>query len=712
MKSPFLFQCRIVAAFVAATSLSACAHAADEPYDLVVYGGTSAAVIAAVQAKKMGKSVVVVCPDKHLGGLSSGGLGWTDTGNKAVIGGLAREFYHRVWKHYEQPAAWKWQTREQYGNRGQGTPAIDGSQRTMWIFEPHVAEKVFEDFVKEYNIPVHRDEWLDRAAGVAKSGRRMTSIRMLSGKQYAGRMFIDATYEGDLLAAAGVDSTVGREANSQYGEEHNGVQTGVLHHRHHFGVLKEKISPYWTPGDPASGVLPRISTEPPGEFGAADKRVQAYCYRMCLTDHPENRVPFEKPEGYDARQYELLVRIFAAGWRETFDKFDPIPNRKTDTNNHGPFSTDNIGYSYDYPEASYERRREILREHQRYQQGWLYFIATDPRVPKDVQDEMRRWGLAKDEFTDNGHWPHQIYVREARRMVGLYVMTENELRKKRPTPDSVGMGSYTIDSHNVQRYITPEGYVQNEGDIGVPTGGPYAIAYGSLVPRRGQCDNLLVPVCLSSTHIAFGSIRMEPVFMILGQSAATAAALAIDAGIAVQDVPYARLRERLLADGQVLEYASPVPAGGKGERRGAIDANKLPGIVVDDDAARLTGNWKISSAAASYIGGGYRHDGDAQDGQAAARFEAPLPASGRYEVRLAYTPHANRSTKTVVEIEHAGGRQQRTINQRQAPSIDGNFVSLGTFEFAAGKPAVVIVTNRGADGYVIIDAVQWLKAAP
>jgi hypothetical protein len=528
-----------------------------DDYDIVIYGGNSAAVIAAVQAKKMGKSVVVVSPDKHLGGLSSGGLGWTDSGNKAVIGGLSREFYHRVWKHYDQPAAWKWQKKDDYGNKGQGTPAIDGAERTMWIFEPHVAEQVFEDFVQEYAIPVRRDEWLDRAKGVKKDGQRIASITTLSGWTYSGKAFIDATYEGDLLAAAGVKYHVGREANSVYGEEHNGVQTGVLHHRHHFGFLKQKISPYVVPGDPKSGVLPRISSLPPGEFGSGDSKVQAYCYRTCLTDHDANRVPFAKPAGYDAKQYELLVRIFAAGWRETFDKFDPIPNHKTDTNNHGPMSSDNIGMNYDYPEASYERRREILDEHQRYQQAWYYFIANDPRVPADVREAISRWGLAKDEFTDNGNWPHQIYVREARRMIGQYVMTENELRKTRPTPDSVGMGSYTIDSHNIQRYITPEGYVQNEGDIGVPTGGPYAIAYGSLVPKRGECDNLLVPVCLSSTHIAFGSIRMEPVFMILGQSAATSAALAIDGKQPVQDVPYSQLRTQLLADGQVLEYRPP-----------------------------------------------------------------------------------------------------------------------------------------------------------
>jgi FAD dependent oxidoreductase len=551
---------RIFKLFAFSLIVAASSGAQPMTYDLVVYGGTSAGIIAAGQAKRMGKSVVVVAPEKHLGGLSAGGLGFTDTGDKSVIGGLSREFYQRVWSHYDAPGAWKWQKREEYGNKGQGTPAMDGEHRTMWIFEPHVAERVFEDLVKEYQIPVHRNEWLNRANGVAKRNGRIASLTTLSGRAYSGRMFIDATYEGDLMAAGGVEYHVGREAQATYGEKWNGVQTGVLHHRHHFGVLKGPISPYLLPGDPKSGLLPRISATPAGEFGQADRRIQAYCYRMCLTDHPENRIPFEKPEGYDPRQYELLLRVFEAGWRETFQKFDPIPNRKTDSNNHGPFSTDNIGMNYDYPDASYERRRAILQEHERYQKGWLYFIANDPRVPAEVRDEMRKWGLAKDEFTDNGGWPHQIYVRESRRMLGMFVMTEHELLKTRPTPDPVGMGSYTIDSHNVQRYVTPDGAVQNEGDIGVSTNGPYSIAYGALVPRRGQADNLIVPVCVSSSHIAFGSIRMEPVFMVLGQSAATAAAMAIDAGVAVQDVPDAQLREKLLKDGQILERPG---AGGR-----------------------------------------------------------------------------------------------------------------------------------------------------
>lgn len=534
---------------IALLALLPSALAAEYQADLVVYGGTSSAVVAAVQGSRMGLEVALVSPDTHLGGLSSGGLGWTDTGRKDTIGGLAREFYHRVWKHYQQPEAWRWQKAEEYGNQGQGTEAMDGANRTMWIFEPHVAEAAFEAMLSESTVRVHRDAWLDRATGVERDGVRITAIRTLAGDTFRGRMFIDATYEGDLMAAAGVRYHVGRESNATYGEAWNGVQTGVLHHRHYF---MSDISPYVVPGDPSSGLLPRISGEDPGVYGAGDHRVQAYCFRMCLTQHPENRVPFEKPEGYDPAQYALLARVFESGWREVFDKYDPIPNLKTDTNNHGPFSTDNIGMNYDYPEASYERRREIIREHETYQKGLMYFMANDPSVPEEVRSALASWGLARDEFTDNGHWPRQLYIREARRMVGAYVMTEHDTLGKREVPDPVGMGSYVLDSHNVQRYVKPDGFVQNEGDIGVKPPGPYRIAYGALVPRVEECENLLVPVCLSSSHIAFGSIRMEPVFMILGQSAATAAAMAIHLDCTVQEVPYQKLRERLVADDQRL----------------------------------------------------------------------------------------------------------------------------------------------------------------
>lgn len=531
-------------------TLLSCGNSETYKADVIIYGGTSAAVTAAVEVIQSGKTAIIVSPDIHIGGLSSGGLGFTDTGNKATIGGLSREFYHRVWLHYNDTASWKWEKHDEYGNKGQGTPAMDGANRTMWIFEPHVAEKVFEDFISEYKIPVYRDEWLNRETGVVTKNGKIVSITTISGKTFKGKMFIDATYEGDLMASAGVTYTVGREACSEYNEQWNGVQAGVYHHKHYF---KSDISPYVIQNDPNSGLLPYVSSEPIQPNCSGDDKIQAFCFRLCMSNHPENRVPFEKPENYDPKNYELLARVFEAGWDEWFEKYDMIPNRKTDTNNHGPFSTDFIGMNYDYPEASYERRKEIIEEHENYQKGLLHFVTTDERVPEKIRNEMSRWGLAKDEFTDNGNWPHQLYIREARRMIGHYVTTENEVLGKVNVEDPVGMGSYTMDSHNIQRYVTDQGYVQNEGDVGVHPKKPYKISYGSIIPKKEECTNLLVPVCVSSSHIAFGSIRMEPVFMILGQSAAIAACLAIDRKKAVQDVDYILLQERMLRKKQIIK---------------------------------------------------------------------------------------------------------------------------------------------------------------
>lgn len=666
-------------------------------YDVVVYGGTSGAVTAAVQAARMKRSVVLVCPDRHLGGLSSGGLGYTDTGNKGVIGGLSREFYHRVWKHYQTDEAWAWQKRAEYGNKGQGTPAIDGANRTMWIFEPHVAEQVFEDFVSDHDIPVLRDEWLDRESGVTVEDGRITEIRMLSGKRFRGKMFIDATYEGDLMATAGVSFHVGREGEDVYGEIWNGIRTKVKHHGHWF---KKPVSAYVKPGDPSSGLVARVSPKPPGKEGGGDQRIQAYCFRMCLTNHPENRVPFPKPDGYDPAQYELAVRVFETGWRQHFNKFDPIPNRKTDTNNHGPFSTDNIGMNYDYPEGSYERRREIIAEHEQYQQGLMYFLANDPRVPEDVRSAVSQWGLSKDEFRDNGNWPHQIYVREARRMIGEYVMTEHDCLGTRETPAPVGMGSYTMDSHNVQRYVDEEGFARNEGDIGVKCP-PYEISYGSIVPKKDECSNLLVPVAVSSSHIAFGSIRMEPVFMILGQSAATAACMSIEKGIAVQSLKYADLQERLLADGQVLEYTGPAISSGR-----SIHPKTLKGFVVDDLQAKVTGEWGSSTSTGKFVAGSYRHDGNTGKGEKSVQFRIKVEKAGRYEVRLAYSPNPNRATNVPVTVTGQGGEQSIIVNQKVEPPIDGAWLALAGLSVKAGGTVTVTVSNKGTDGYVIADAVN------
>ncbi|MBO9619143.1 MAG: FAD-dependent oxidoreductase [Niabella sp.] len=535
-----------------------------KPYtaDVVIYGGTAAAVIAAVEVAQSGKKVIIVSPDKHLGGMTSSGLGFTDTGDKSVIGGLARDFYHRIWAYYNQPQTWKWEAKTAYGNKGQGTLAIDGANRTMWIFEPHIAEQVFEDYIREYKIPVYRDEWLNRESGVTLHDKKIASITTLSKKQFSARVFIDATYEGDLMAAAGIAYTVGREANSVYGETWNGIEKGVRQHRHNFLILSHPVDPYKTAGDKSSGLLAGISNLPPGNNGEGDHRIQAYCYRVCMSSNAQNRVPFPKPAHYNAADYELLIRIFDTGWDEWFQKFDAIPNKKTDTNNHGPFSADYIGANYAYPDASYAARRRILKAHETYQKGLLWFVANDPRVPGRVRSRMQQWGLPKDEFKDNGGWPWQLYIREARRMNGIYTMTQQDVLSKKETPHSIGMGSYAMDAHNAQRYVDEAGHVQNEGDIGVGPDKPYKIAFESILPQKEACSNLLVPVCLSSSHIAYGSIRMEPVFMILGQSAAVAAELAIDQAAAVQDLSYGNVQKVLETRGQILsrQFRTKKPA--------------------------------------------------------------------------------------------------------------------------------------------------------
>ena len=679
-----------------------CVTAASKDVDVVIYGDTSAAIASAVQVKRMGKTVVVVAPHVHLGGLSSSGLGWTDSGKKEAIGGIAREFYHRVWRHYQGPEAWSWQKKDDYGNRGQGSPAIDGDRRTMWVFEPKVAEMIFESWVKENEIEVIRDEWLDRENGVKTENGKIISITTLSGNTYRGKMFLDCTYEGDLLASAGVSYFIGREANSVYGETLSGVQTKNAK-KHQFSGM---VDPFVKEGVPSSGLLARISDSGPGQEGSGDSKMQAYNFRVCLTQVEDNRLPFPKPDGYDASQYELLLRTLQMGSRHVFGKFDPIPNSKTDTNNHGPFSTDNIGMNYDYPDGSYEQRKAIVAEHEQYQKGYFYFLSNDPRVPEDVRERMSRWGLAKDEFKDNGNWPHQIYVREARRMVGSFVMTELHLRDLKETPRSVGMGSYNMDSHNVQRYVAKDeqgrAYVLNEGDIQVNPGGPYEISYDSIIPKHGECPNLLVPVCISSSHIAFGSIRMEPVFMILGQSAATAAVLSIESGLDVQSLPYEVLKEKLLMDGQVLELERKnIVSYGEG-----IDPSSLSGVVIDDEKIKFSGEWIRSSSLRPFIGSSYHHDGNTGKGMRSAEFPFQVERNGLHEVRVSFLPHGNRAGEVRYEIDTAKGKQIVKLDQRRKSDGDNLWHSLGSFQFLAEQKYSVKVSNEDTEGFVIVDSAR------
>lgn len=665
-----------------------------QSYDVVVYGGTSGGIAAAVQVARMGKTVVLTEPGKHLGGLTSGGLGATDIGNKAAIGGLSREFYRRVARHYGRDDAWVRQSRDDFRKLSKRDQA---QEDTMWTFEPHVAEAIYRELLREAKVPVLLGARLDLAAGVRKDGNRIVSVKMESGLVLRGAMFIDASYEGDLMAKAGVSYHVGRESNATYGETLNGVFFGDKHQ------FKVPVDPYVVPGDPKSGLLACIHGDDPGQAGQGDRRIQAYNFRMCMTDDPANRIPFPKPDGYDARRYELLLRYIQAGVWDAMGSITPMPNRKTDMNNNGAFSTDHIGMNYDYPDGDHATRERIFREHVAYQQGLMWFLANDPRLPEKVRDDANRWGLSKDEFTDSGGWPHQMYVREARRMISDYVMTQHHCQRRQVADDPVGLAAYTMDSHNCQRYVDKDGHARNEGDVQVGGFPPYPIAFRSIVPREAECSNLIVPVCLSASHIAYGSIRMEPVFMVLGQSSATAACQAIDQSSAIQRVDTSALRDRLKADGQVLEWAAPVGAG-----RASVDVKSLPGLVLDDSQAKLTGEWASSSALGGFVGQGYLHDSDRAKGEKAARFDLALPAPGRYEVRIAYVANANRAKNVPVTVESSDGVRMIRVNQQREPAKGSPFFSIGTFRFEGDAKGAVVIANGDTDGHVIVDAVQCL----
>jgi hypothetical protein len=529
-------------------------------YDIVIYGGTSAGISAAIQSSRMGKTVVLIEPTRRIGGLTTGGLGQTDIGNKQAIGGIAREFYQQVKNYYQQPENWKWQKSTEYRDGGQ--TQTKAGEDAMWTFEPSAALKIFHEMLEqEKHITLVFNQRLDRKNGVKKKKGVISSITMESGEMYMGKVFIDATYEGDLMATAGVSFTIGRESNKQYGETLNGVHTfdtaRTMTNRPARNSINHNfvpdVDPYREKGNPASGLLPFIDPNGPGEEGSASKAVQAYCFRMCLTNHPENRIPFEKPASYNELEYELLLRNYEAGEKGFPWINSDMPNRKTDTNNRLGFSTDFIGQNYDYPEATYSERDAIAERHRNYQKGLMWTLAYHPRMPEHIRNEVSKWGMSKDEFTEGNGWQEQLYVREARRMVGSTVMTQYHCEGLTVVQDPVGLAAYGMDSHHIQRYVTKEGFVKNEGNVEAYVKGPYPISYGAIVPKEKECKNLLVPVCLSATHIAFGSIRMEPVFMVLGQSAAIAASMAIDKNIAVQKLNYDELQKALVGYQQRLK---------------------------------------------------------------------------------------------------------------------------------------------------------------
>ena len=669
--------------------------------DVCVYGGTSGGVAAAVVVAREGKSVILVEPGKHLGGMTTGGLGHTDFGNKRVIGGISRTFYHELGKHY--------------------------GKDEVWQFEPSVAERQYQKWVKESNVRVLFDHRISAAekegtrvarlvldhAPPEESGAPAANAKQEKAVVVEAKMFIDATYEGDLMAKAGVKYHVGRESVEMYGESLNGIREKTP--KHQFIVPTD---PYVKKGDPSSGLLPLIQSRDGGKPGEGDRSVQAYNFRMCLTNRPENRLPITAPPGYDERRYELLGRyldtLIAHGQKPSLGmlwKIDMMPNGKTDINNNGAVSTDFIGANYGYPDGDWETRNRIWKEHQDYIRGLFYYWQNSPRVPENLREQAKQWGLCKDEFVDTGGWPHQMYVREARRMIGRYVITQADCEHRRTVDDSVGMGAYNMDSHNCQRIVKkvagPGGadIVENEGDVQVSPRAPYPISYRAITPKAEECSNLLVPVCISSSHIAYGSARMEPVFMVLGESSAYAASQAIDDGKGVQEINYPKLKETLLKAGQVL-YLPPGEVQTPSVKR--LNLAELKGVVIDDAQAKLEGDWDTSTSIGPFVADGYRHDGNAEKGSRRVRYEAKLPAAGRYEVRISYTAHENRATNAPVTVHHAGRETTVRVNQRKAAAIEGTWHSVGTFEFKTDQPAVVIISNAGTDGHVIADSVQFL----
>lgn len=639
-------------------------------YDICIYGGTSAGVMAAYAAKKMGKTVLLIEPGRHLGGLSSGGLGYTDIGNKYAISGLALDFYRRLGMYY--------------------------GKLEQWIFEPSVAEKTFQFYIQSAGVSViyqSRLKEVKKENGLIQSIRveKMDGAKASSHQVIKAKIFIDCSYEGDLMAKAGVSYSVGREANSVYGETYNGVQLRDLHQ------FPDGIDPYKIPGDPKSGLVWGISEEELAVQGTGDNKVQAYNFRICLTDNPANSIAITRPPDYDSSRYELLLRYLAkvpAKDLRSFLKFDRMPNHKTDINNYGPFSTDLIGANYNYPESDYADRMKSVTMHENYSKGLLYFAGHDQRMPHHLRKLMLEWGYPKDEYPDNNHWSPQLYVREARRMIGEYVMTQANCQGKEIVDDGIGLAAYTMDSHNVQR-IVADGMVKNEGDVEIGGFGPYPISYRSLIPKITECKNLLVPVCLSASHIAYGSIRMEPVFMVLGQSAAVAATIAVNSNLAVQQVDVKLLQQELLDD--------PYSDG------------RLPDILVDNsDSTRveIKGNWKVKSFG-DYYGLSALVAEDLK-GEAYVRFNPEIEKTGLYLVYTYFKPkYPNLSAQTRVTISDGKKETTRTLQKSSPGSHDetsGEWAPLGRFRFSKGSRPTITIHYDNDLGTVLADAVLLIPA--
>jgi hypothetical protein len=653
--------------FTLAALAATAVNAAEYQADVVVYGGTSGGVIAAVAAAANGKSALLIEPGAHLGGMTSGGLGQVDAGREETIGGFTRQYFTRVAETYRPKAA-------------------------LFRVTPQVAEETFDRMAAEHNVTVLKHARLKEGAGVVKAGGAITAVALENGDIVRGKVFIDSSYEGDLMAQAGVAYTVGRESVQTYGESAAGVRQ-----------LRELRVAF----DERGELLPELVRSEPGRPGEADAKVQAYNFRLCVTAVPANRVPFPKPANYRPDYYrnllENVLKTPKSDWKFTdFVSLGDLPQGKFDLNNKGWYSTDFVNASWGYPEGSYAEREKLYADHVDYVQGLLYFLVNDPRLPESLRSDAAKWGLAKDEFADNGHFPKQLYIREGRRLLGEYVMTQEDAYTRNSKPDAVAMGSYMLDTHWVQKVLAPNGKVYLEGLLGHLPMRPYEIPYRSIVPKRGECANLLVSTAMSASHVIYSSLRMEPVYMMLGEAAGTAAALAVDAGKPVQEIDVAALQDKLRANRQVLRY----PGGNIFPL-----LPEIPGLVVDDHAAEFTGKWSRSSSSGPYVAGLYAYTPAADTVTATAVYRFEIPSAGTYKLNICYSPVSNRAKAAPIELRVNGVEQQRfTIDMTKR--YDGAFFPLGDFKFERGDKVEVVYTNLKAAGLVIADAVQLLPQNP
>lgn len=664
------------------------ANAGAEQADLIIYGGTPAGISAGVTAAREGASVIIIEPTPWIGGMVTGGLSRTDKGKEQTIGGFPREFFTRA--------------------------AAAKADTTMWYAEPHINMATCQAMLKEAGIKVVTGQCLK---AVARQDARIQSLTTADGSTYTGPMFVDASYEGDLMAAAKVGYIVGRESRAQYGEPLAGYHPMPIRPRT-VEVMESDCpsiggtGPSYVHGTPASipaldengkpiyGVFEAPRLEP----GAADHRTQSYNFRITVTQRPDIKVPFPKPASYDPKKYELLLRLIQAFPGVRFGRLFHIGSTshgKYDLNAQGLFSTDYPGANTGYPDGDAATRARIWQDHVDFIQGMLWFLGHDERVPQSLRDQCNSWGLCKDEYQDNKHWPYALYIREGRRMTGEYVLVQDDLQNSIFKDDSVAMGSFVIDCHIVQRIVAEDGTVRDEGSFADAPAMPYQIPYRCITPKRNECENLLVPVCVSASHIAYCSLRMEPVYMALGQASGLAAVMAAKNKTSVQGVDVKELQRRLLAQNAVLELA---------ELAAIVRSDKLPGVVMDDRDAEKTGHWTGSNYG-SPVNGASHHDGNLDKGKNRVIYRLQIPADGRYEVRLSYAHAPNRASNVPVTIEHAEGSKTVKVNQKKAGSIDSLFTSLGSFEFKAGRPAIITISTAETDGIVGADAVQLLPEA-